>query len=565
MRVSARLYVGLVAIGLATASCEAPAQPQSSLSRPQPPQAAAPKRITAAIAGDVGDLSPGASAPGADAFLELINAGLTHIDDRRSPRPQLAEVVPTIENGLWKLLPDGRMETTWTMKQNARWHDGQPVSSFDLLFTLRIGKDPELPAFGHIAFDSIESAETPDWRTIVVKWKRPYVEADTLLSRSLAPPLPAHILGKTYDDDKENFSIVPYWSEEYVGAGPYRIAQWVRGSHVLLEANDHYVLGRPKIDAIELRFIPDSNTLMANILAGAVELTLGRNLDLDEALQVRDQWREGRMDIGFKSWIAVFPQFVNPNPPVIADVRFRRALLLAIDRQELADTIQAGLVPVAHSYINPSEPEYQDIEGEVVGYNYDPRKAQEMIEALGYTRAADGTFRGAENQRLAVELRTIGVTAQKAIFAVADYWRRVGVPTEPVSIPAARTRDNEYRATFPGFQIFQNPNDLNGLIRFHSSRAALPENNFRILDNHSRYLNPQLDALIQQFFSTIPRAERVSILGQIVHHISDQLNVMGLYYGVEPTMIHNRLRNVSARKVQTSVQSWNAHEWDVAS
>ena len=372
-------------------------------------------------------------------------------------------------------------------------------------------------------------------------------------------------MSKPYAEDKAAIFGLPYWSDEFVGTGPFKVREWARGSHVLLAAHHQYVPGPPKIDLIEFKFIPDTTTLSANLLAGTVDLTVGRALDLEEALQTQGQWRDGKMYVGFKSWIALFPQFVNPSPSVIADVRFRRALLHAIDRQQLADVIQAGLVPVAHSYINPAEPEYKDIEASVVRYDYDPRLAQQTVETLGYSRGTDGVFRDGSGQRLTLELRTIGVTAQKAIFAVADAWGRVGVPTEPVQIPAARTRDNEYRATFPGFQIFQNPNDVNALIRLHSSRAALAENNFRILDNHSRHMNPEFDALIERFFRTIPPQERVQLLARITGHISENLNVMGLYYGVEPTMIHNRLRNVTARKAQTSIQSWNAHLWDVAS
>lgn len=558
--------VGLVFVLVAVA-CASPAPGRGAAGDRAPAEASKPatvKRLTAAIAGEVVDLAPSAAVPGDDAFFELLSSGLVTIDDRGGLRPQLAESVPSIENGLWRLLPDGRMETTWQLRPNGRWHDGTVFSSSDLVFTAAVAQDKDLPAFGHIAFAAVAGIEAPEPGTIVVRWHRPYIDADTMFSRALAPPLPKHLLERSYLDDKTTVTQGPYWNEDYVGTGPFRVRQWVRGSHVLLEANENYVLGRPKIDQLEVRFIPDSKTLMANILAGAVELTLGRALDLEEALQVREQWRGGQMDVGYKSWIAIFPQFLSPSPAVIGDVRFRRALLYAIDRQQLADTIQGGLVPIAHSYISPSEAVYKDFEATIVRYEYDPRRAGQLIEEVGYVRGTDGGFRDAAGQRLGVEMRTIGVTAQKAIFAVADFWQRAGVPTEPVIIPPARTLDNEYRATFPGFQIFQNPNDVNGLLRLHSSKASLPENGYRVVGNHSRYLNPEFDALVDRLFSTIPKAERTQVLGLVVRHISEQLNVMGLYYGVEPAMITHRLQNATARKVQTAAQSWNAWEWDTS-
>ena len=108
----------------------------------------------------------------------------------------------------------------------------------------------------------------------------------------------------------------------------------------ILEAFEGYVLGRPKIDEVEVRFIIDPNTIIANVLAGTVELTLGRGLSFEQAAQAQGQWRDGKMDLSMDatSWIALFPQFVNLSPRVLGDVNARRALLHATDRQALVDT-----------------------------------------------------------------------------------------------------------------------------------------------------------------------------------------------------------------------------------
>src|SRR5439155_14502769 len=141
-----------------------------------------------------------------------------------------------------------------------------------------------------------------------------------------------------------------------------KVRDWTRSSRMVLAANDGYVQGRPHIDEIEVRFIQDPNALIANVLAGEVELNLGRGMSLEQGIQVRDQWHEGRLAVRLSSWIAAYPQFVNPDPPLVADVRFRRALLQAIDRQALVDSFQFGQSKVAHSYVSPSEPEYPEVE-----------------------------------------------------------------------------------------------------------------------------------------------------------------------------------------------------------
>src|SRR5207248_7338265 len=170
--------------------------------------------------------------------------------------------------------------------------------------------------------------------------------------------------------------------------------EFVRGSHILLEANEQYVLGRPKLDAVEVRLILDSNTLVANILSGAVELTLGRNVSVDQAMLIREQWRGGRVEVAPANLTRVFPQFVNPQPEALGDVRFRRALLHGIDRQEMADTLQFGVTPMAHSFMDPGQPAIREIEERyLVRYEYDPRRAAQLIEEVGYTKGPDGLYR----------------------------------------------------------------------------------------------------------------------------------------------------------------------------
>jgi peptide/nickel transport system substrate-binding protein len=502
--------------------------------------------------------------PGGDGLEELVNGGLIIVDDRGGVRPQLAEAVPTLENGRWRLLPDGRMETTWTIRPGAQWHDGVPFTSADPRFSARLGQDRDLPVFRHRAFDLVEGVETPDPRTVMVRWTQPYIAADLLFSRGVGFPRPSHLLEKDYVEDKTAILQHAYWTEGYAGTGPFRLREWVGGSHLVLAANEQYVLGRPKIDEILVRFIPDQNALVANLLAGAVELTFGRSLSLEQAIQVTNQWREGKADVGFKNWIALYPQFLNPSPTVVLDVQFRRAMLHAIDRQQLADTLQGGLVPVAHSFLSPTDPDHDRVKDRIVRYDYDPPRAVQMIEGLGYSRGPDGVFRDGAGQRLALEVFD-GLTedlGDKALLAVADYWGRIGVPSQPVFIPEQRRNDREYGATFPSFRIIRQPNDPLTADRYHTRARPLPENRFSGT-NRSRYSNLELDALMDRYVQTIPKEERTRLLGNIIYHMTDQLVIMGLFYNTEPVMVGNRLRNVTTKQVGGTTEAWNAHEWEV--
>lgn len=197
----------------------------------------------------------------------------------------------------------------------------------------------------------------------------------------------------------------------------------------------------------------------------------------------------------------------------------------------------------------------------VVRYGYDPRGAAQLLEELGYTKGPDGLFRDRAGKPLTSEARASPSPAihTKSLFPVVDYRQRLGVIIDSVVIPVQRASDAEYRATHPSFEVVRQPNGPGAVERLHSAQAPLPHNRFAG-GNRSRYMNPGFDGLIDQYVSTIPWEPRMQVLGQIMRHISDQLNVMGLFYDLRTTLVTNRLEQVSAQ-----YPTWNAHEWELKS
>lgn len=568
-RLTLRLWLALFLLALACAPAPG-VRPSESGTSPSP----ARKRITAAIQGQpvsvIYAVQTGAASntPGVDAIEEMVAAGMTHLDAQGKLVPQLAEAIPTTDNGLWRLFPDGRMETTWRLREGARWHDGTPLTSDDLLFSTQLGRDPDLAFFGHVGYGVIESVEAPDPSTVTVRWRRPFITADLMFSSTgeFAVPLPRHLLETPYRADKASLLELPYWNEQFVGSGPYRVRQWEAGSHMVLEAFDGYPLGRPRIDEIVVRFILDQNALVTNILAGEVEVTLGKTISLEQGLFVRDQWTAGRVETALANWLVIYPQFLNPSPPAVARPELRRALVHATNRQQIVDTLMSGGTSVADTFVNPAEPEYREVEPAIVRYPFDERRAAQVIEGLGYARGGDGLFRDPAGERLEVELRTDGGNDlfQKSLLAVSDDWRRAGVSVAQVLVPPQRSRDREYAANYPGFALTRNPTDLRSLSGYHSSNAHVAENNYRAAGgvNRSRYANPDFDALIDRYLATVPRSQRMELARQVIHHMTDVVTTIGLFYDVEPTLIASRLHNVGARPKHGS-QGWNSQEWDL--
>ncbi len=534
---------------------------------------AAPKRLVTAVTSDLPALrtvlsrAAGGTLAGAPELEQLMHAGLSILDNSATLRPQLAEAVPSIENGLWKVFPDGRMETTWKIRQGALWHDGTSVTAEDFVFTARVAQDPSLVAFRHLAFDAVERVEAPDPRTLVITWQRPFIDADRMFAADGSVqnlPLPRHLLERAYEENRAGFLDIPVLgADEFVGAGPYKLREWTRGASVQLEAFDRYVLGQPKIDFIEVKFIPDPNTMLANILGGTVETPIGRGVGFEHGLQLGEQWRDGKVEYSSGGSIKIWAQLLYPNPPIVGDVRFRRALYHAIDRQQLIDTLLAGRSEIAHTQVTPSDPEYPDVIGRAVRYEYDPRRTAEIMEGLGYTRAADGMYRDGRGERLAIEYRSSPMDIlRKTKLVVADYWQSVGVTVNVVDDPPNRRGDNEYRAMYPGFDMSRGNSGTEAFRTFHSSEARGPHNRY-IGQNVPNYVNPELDALIERFYVTIPRAERLRVAGDIVHHLTDQVIVMDQFYDATPTAVSSRLLNVSTKVARGGTNTWNAHEWDV--
>ncbi len=427
----------------------------------------ATKQITAAVLSDPPVLTGRltfSSEPGLEVLKNLTNPGFAIPGPEGRLRPVLVEQVPSIENGFWTVLPDGRMETTWKLRPDIFWHDGTPFTAEDVLFTHRVIQDPEVDLTPTVAYRSVESIESPDPRTVVVRWKQPFIEADTALDDGY---FPRHHLEKAYLDSKHSFNVLSYWGGPIVGVGPYRVGEWVRGSGMRLEAYDRYVLGRPRIDLIDVKFIPDPNALIANILSGSVEVTFGKTLTVEHGVQLMERWGAGRMELTPSNSLQMFPQLLTPNPALVGDVEFRQALFYAIDRQEIANSLLFGLGTLVHSYLGPSEPpEFQAVADQVVQHPYDPRRAEQLLRGLGLSRAPDGMLQDGAGRRLSVEIRTITSDSQRqAMLAVADYWQQVGVAAEPVVIPRAQAQDAEYRATFPGFEMVRNSADQSGLKR----------------------------------------------------------------------------------------------------
>ena len=497
-------------------------------------------------------------------FPALLTAGLTLDDETGARRPMLADAIPSTDNGSWKLFPDGRMETTWRLREGTKWHDGRPLTSDDLLFTATLARDRALPELYDPAFELVEDIQAPDPRTIVVTWKQPFIEADTLFSFArmrVTVPFPRHILERPYLENKANLETLPYWTTDLVSSGPFMVREWVVSNYARLEAFPDYAPGRPKIDQLEVRFITDANTLIANVLAGSADLTAPRALSIEQAVSAKALWPEGKVVPSVEGWTMMYPQHHHPSPAILGEAQFRRALVHAIDRQQLSDELGAGHSSVAHSIIAPDQAEHRFVESSIVKYDYDPRRAVQMLEGMGLTRGTDGFFRDPTGERITLKVQTtVNDTSTKTSFATADYWQRIGIGAD-VMVLSAAAGGRPDRWAYTGFDLVNQGIGTDGITNLlHSSAAPLPERNYQApaaARNRGSYVNAEYDAIMDRYLTTIPVAERMQPLAQLIRWQTDLQLVIGFFYSVNGILLSDRMVNTHPGT------GWNAHEWDV--
>src|SRR5207245_1564920 len=134
-----------------------------------------------------------------------------------------------------------------------------------------------------------------------------------------------------------------------------------------------------------------------------------------------------------------------------------KAMFYAMNRDEMAATIQAGMVPVMHTFFGPGDPEFAQAQQAAVHYDYDPARALQLLQELGYSREADGRLVDSAHQPLTVPIwASSGLDSQtKGMLSTVDYWKQIGIDPQPVVIPPQRIDDREYLATFPAFLLRQ--------------------------------------------------------------------------------------------------------------
>jgi peptide/nickel transport system substrate-binding protein len=411
--------------------------------------------------------------------IELNNHALftpiVRYDSNLEPEPYLAES--------WE--EHGDTAVTFRLRRDVRWHDGQPVTAEDVKFTFDVAKDPAAASLLETAFLArVASATVVDSFTITFRYVHPHAQA---IENFYWAPAPRHLLEGVAAADMRN---APF-NRQPVGSGPYRFGQWQANEQLVLTRNEDFpdALGGPPLaDRVMFRIIPEASTRMTELLTGRLHVNM--QLLPDQANQLRNN-----PDVEVHSFTGSTVYYIGWNHlrPPFDNRDVRRALTMAINRQEIIDALLFGGGEIATSTLPP----WHRLATGTDPLPYDPDAAGTLLDAAGWTVGPDGIRRNPQNQPFRFTMLTSDDQLRRSIVEVIQsQLRRVGVQVDvrvmefQTMLAAHRGRDFEAVTTnwvLDNFEASSAPNSL-----FHSSNADIEGS-----PNRSSVRIPRLDQAIE--------------------------------------------------------------------
>lgn len=303
--------------------------------------------------------------PGTQIFASPIR-----YDDDWEPKPYLAKS--------WTWSDDG-LQLTLNLVNNATFHDGVPITSEDVKFSLEVNKA------NHpfkTKFDAVVSIDTPDKHTVVLNLSKPHPALLLALSPALAPIIPKHIY-----DDGQDMKTHPR-NADPVGSGPFKLVEFKPGEHIIVERYENFFMeDRPYLDRIVWKIVPQSSSHVIGLkngeyhLAPITSLTLRdwKKLDSESHLVASNK---GYDAVGPVNWLAF-----NTKKEPLTDKRVRQAISYAIDRKFITKVLHGGGTIIATGPVVPGSPYYAP---DVNPYNVDLEKARQMLDEAGHKAGSDG-------------------------------------------------------------------------------------------------------------------------------------------------------------------------------
>ncbi len=480
----------------------------------------------------------------------LVHGFFVRVNNKMELVPDLIEEVPTLENGG---ISKDSLTYTYRLRKDATWHDGKPVTSKDVKFTFDIIMNPKVNAVTRDGYDKVKSVETPDDHTVVFHLKE--VFAPFILTFNSYPILPAHYFeGKA----PEEFNTDSY-NRNPIGAGPFRVKSWESGSYMALVPYQKYFQGKPKLDEIDVKFIPQEQVLMVQMQTGEIQYYDSANTS---------QYAELRKIPGVKVYTTPANTWehidLNVKNPILADKRVRQAIMHAIDKDQIAKKVYQGLWKPAYSDQSPLSWAYNtDNESKLV---FDLDKAKALLEKAGWKDDNGDGIREKEGKPLALTISTTTgrATRERTEQVVEEQLRAAGIDLKIKNYNATLffgtyaeggiLKTGKYDLGMFAWLAQIDPDD-------YSLFAAdqLPPNG----QNSTFWQNERCTELLKKGRKVVDREERKAIYREIQAILADEIPMIPLLYWVNIDAASERLKNFKPNPTSQG-NTWNAWEWEMA-
>jgi peptide/nickel transport system substrate-binding protein len=535
------LIVLSLLLAMFTAACDSD-KPEPSATD-NPPAAAAPADLTPAygdvlVRGSIADASnllPVLSSDSASNDVNnLVYSALVRVDKDMNIVGDLAES--------WDVSEDG-LTITFHLHEGVKWHDGEPFTSRDCLFTYQVMIDPKTPTAYAEQFKQIETAEALDDLTFRVAYKRPFAQALITWGFNIVP---AHILEGR--DVTESPLI-----QRPVGTGPYKFVKWETGQQIVLEANPDYFKGRPFIARRITRVIPDLATMFLELKSGSLDWM---NLTPDQYTRQTDDrfFRENYKKYKFPAFGYTYLGF-NMLEEKFQDKRVRQAISYAIDKNEIVQGVLLGLGEPANG---PYKPGHWAHNPAVTPYPYDPDKARALLDEAGWTDSNGDGVRDKDGRPFEFTIMTNQGNQQRENTAliIQQRLKDVGIGVKIRVIEwAAFIKEfldkKKFEAVVMGWTIPLDPDPYNV---WHSSKTAEGELNF------ISYKNEEVDRLIDEGRFVLDREKRRETYFRFQEILKEDAPYVFLYVPDELACISARIHGVAPAPAGID---YNIAEWYV--
>lgn len=491
--------------------------------------------------------------------------------------PQLAKKIPNIADGSAKIATVNGKKTViavWEILDNAKWGDGTPITCADFEFSRTVGLTPTVSIPDREVYSQFEKIEwTPEnpkkctFTYDKLRWD--FYKLGTF------HPIPKHLeesIFKKFSSQKEgyeknsNFTRNPTMEGLY--NGPYRVAEIKLGSHITLVPNKHFYGTQPKIQKLIVKLLPNTGTMEANLRSGTIDKISVLGLSFDQALNLEKKVKAESLpyEVLFKPSEVYEHIDFNLDNPILKEVKVRRAMIHAINREELVKALFEGRQQVAIHNVTPRDPWYTADPKKVTLYPHSRREAGRLLDEAGWKLDPKDNYRYKDGKKLSLQfMTTAGNKVRETVQTfLQNQWKDVGIEivikNEPARVFFGETTK---KRAYGGLALYAWVSSPESTPRSTLHSASIPsEKNGWSGQNQPGWANKKVDELIEKLDGEFDAKKRTELAHEILRQYTSDAPVIPLYYRSDVAVRPTGLLNMKLAGHQFS-ETNEIEMWDV--